>query len=146
MEIAELNENQMEKLRDIGVDVVYLFGSQIDGTAGELSDVDFAVVLRNSDILKQDFLSVYGSIFTILSELLPKEYLKRRMDLGAHEFDLVFLQQANPRMKFRVVENGRVLYQSSPRVVADFREQALVRYFDFQYFEKISNDAFLMRV
>lgn len=146
MEIAELNENQREKLRDIGVDIVYLFGSQNDGTAGELSDVDFGIVLRNPDILKDDFLKIYGAIFSILSEILPAEYLKRRMELHAHEFDLVFLQQANPRMKFRVVENGRVLFQSSPRVVADFREQALTRYFDFQYFEKISNDAFLMRV
>lgn len=146
MEIAELSESQKEKLHDIGVDIVYLFGSQIDGTAGDLSDVDFAVVLKNPDILKQDFFSIYGSIFSILSELLPEEYLKRRMDFHVHEFDLVFLQQANPRMKFRVVENGRVLFQSSSRVVADFREQALLRYFDFQYFEKISNDAFLMRV
>ena len=146
MEIAEFNENQKEKLRGIGVDIVYLFGSQADGTAGELSDVDFGVVLRNSDILKNDFLEVYSGIFGVLSEILPKEYLKRRMDIGVHEFDLVFLQQANPRMKFRAAEEGRILFQSSLSAVADFKEQALLRYFDFQYFEKISNDAFLMRV
>jgi uncharacterized protein len=146
MEIAKFNLRQKEQLRDIGVDIVYVFGSQIDKTANDFSDVDFGIVLKTPKILERDFLKIYGDIFEILSEILPKEYLRRRLEMHAHEFDLVFLQQANPRMKFQAAENGRVIYKSSLKSVADFHEKAILEYFDFKYFEKIYNDAFMMRV
>lgn len=144
MEIKPFTEEQKRIFQELGVLGVYLFGSQADGTANPESDVDFGVVFSNLSVLEEKgTFHVYGDLFQIFEQILPAKYLKRRLESGAHEFDIVFLQQAPPRIGFRSVMNGKVLYQSSPKATADFREKMMLLYFDFKYFENIYNQSFL---
>lgn len=143
MKMHEFTEAQKQIFRKLGVAIVYFFGSQSNGKAGELSDADFGVVLSDPSLLDKDYFGVYAEIFDIIEDVLPKEYLERRMKLGGHEFDLVLLQRANPRMRFKAATEGQALYRSSARAEADFYERAMLEYFDFQYFESIATEAFL---
>lgn len=144
MEIKAFSENQKRIFRELGVVGVYLFGSQADGTATPMSDVDFGIVFSKLSVLEEKgTFSVYGELFRIFEQILPAKYLKRRFESGAHEFDIVFLQQAPPRIGFRAAMNGRILYESSPKHIADFRERAMLQYFDFKYFENIYTQSFL---
>lgn len=143
MEIKEFSEKQKNKFKELGVSVVYLFGSYATGTAHPLSDADFGIVLSDVQNYQKDPMKIYLEIYNILLEVLPKEYLQQRMKMRAHEFDIVFLQFTSPRMKYDSAENGIVLYKSSPEAVFDFKENALSSYFDFKYFERIQQEAFL---
>ncbi len=144
MEIKEFTEDQKHAFRELGVTGVYLFGSQADGTATPESDVDFGIVFSDLSVLeKKGFMNVYGEIFHVLRQIVPSSYLKKRRESGAHEFDIVFLQQAPPRIGFRSAMNGKVLYQSSSKATADFREKMMLQYFDFKHFEDIFNQSFL---
>jgi predicted nucleotidyltransferase len=143
MEIKHFTEEHKRIFQSLGVVIVYLFGSQATGTARADSDADFAVVFSDPTLYKKDFMEVYGKIYEVLLQVLPEEYLQRRLAMQAHEFDLVFLQSANPRIQFKAAMEGKILYQASDRAVADFREQAMLRYFDFRNVERVYQDAFL---
>lgn len=143
MKIRTFTEEQQGILRSFGVDVVYLFGSQADGTADELSDADFGIVFSDPTILDGRLFHVNGELYGILRDAVPTTYLEQRAKLGAHTFDIVFLQRVNPRMRFTAATTGVVLYRSSAKAEVDFREQASLEYFDYQHFERIANQAFL---
>lgn len=143
MEIEKFNQKQKNVFKELGISAVILFGSQAKGTNNELSDFDFGIVLSDIRKYKQNSMKIYGKIYEVLLEILPKEYLTKRMKMRAHEFDIVFLQTASPRMQYKSAEEGIVLYQSSPKAVFDFREKAMSSYFDFKYFENIQKKAFL---
>lgn len=143
MEIKPFTEEQKQIFQELGVLGVYLFGSQADGTANPESDVDFGVVLSREAKKDRTELDIYLKLYEVFLKILPAEYLKGRLEKRAHEFDVVFLQQAPPRIGFRSVMNGKVLYQFSSKATADFREEMMLRYFDFKYFENIYNQSFL---
>lgn len=143
MEIKEFTKKHLDALKELGVEVIYLFGSQATGTANSSSDADFGIVLGNIKKYREQPLKIYGAIYEILLEVLPKEYLRQRMKMRAHEFDIVFLQDASLRMKYKVAEDGIILYQASNRAIFNFKEQAMTGYFDFKYFEQIQKKAFL---
>ena len=143
MKIQSFSDEHVEVFRRFGIDVVYLFGSYADGTETPLSDADFGIVLSDPSCLKDDSSRVYGDMYSILCEVLPKSYLMRRKELGGHEFDIVFLQRSNPRMRYLAAMNGRVIYASSAKATADFRERSMLEYYDYRHFESISNEAFI---
>ncbi len=143
MEIKPFTEEQKQIFQELGVLGVYLFGSQADGTANSESDVDFGVVLSREAKKDRTELDIYLKLYEVFLKILPAEYLRGRFEKRAHEFDVVFLQQAPPRIGFRSVMNGKVLYQSSSKATADFREEMMLRYFDFKYFENIYHQSFL---
>lgn len=143
MKIRSFTSQHEEIFKKHGVDVVYLFGSYVEGTETPLSDADFGVVLSDPSCLKNDFFRIYGDMYGILCEILPVSYLKRRKDLGGHEFDIVFLQRSSPRMRYLAAMNGRILYASSAKAPSDFRERSMLEYYDYRYFESVSNEAFI---
>lgn len=143
MEIKKFNEKHKSVFKELGVAAVYLFGSYALGTAHPLSDADFGIVLSDIKKYHSDPMKIYGEIYSILLDVLPKDYLEKRMKMRANEFDIVFLQLASPRMQYLAAEDGVVLYKSSLKAVFDFKEKALSSYFDFKYYERIQNEAFL---
>lgn len=143
MEIKEFTKKQRNTLGELGVEVMYLFGSHATNTANPTSDADFGVVLEDIKKYHEHPMKIYSAIYEILLEVLPKEYLRQRMKMRAHEFDIVFLQTASFRMKYGAAEDGIVLYKASDQAVFSFKERAMLDYFDFKYFEQIQNKAFL---
>lgn len=143
MKLKQFTNDQKNTFKELGVSAVYLFGSQANNTANPFSDFDFGVTFHNLEKYYKQPLKIYGKIYDILLDILPKEYLRRRMKMRSHEFDIVFLQTTSPRMKYLATEDGIVLYKSSDRAIFDFKEESLSSYFDFKYFERIQNQAFL---
>ena len=64
-----------------------------------------------------------------------------RASLGTVTFpeplDLVYLDEGSPGLRFRAVTEGRPLYESRFGDFADYRAEAMLRYFDFRHYEDI---------
>lgn len=101
--------------RDPRVLGVFLFGSQVDGTATSRSDVDFAVL--------------FDDALDLRAELAFEAALA--VELGDIEFDLVNLNRANLLLRFRAIA-GKLLYARDATRVADFIEETLIAYRDFE--------------
>lgn len=100
------------------VKLVYLFGSRVEGTAGPLSDYDFAVYLDERDPLRMADIQL-----TLLGELQHR--------LGTNDVDVVILNLAgSPELKYDAIANGKLIYECEPfRVLVEPR--ILNEYFDF---------------
>ncbi len=101
------------------VKLAYLFGSQATGSAGPLSDFDFAVYLVEDDPHRQ---------FEIRCALL--EQLSRLLETDRVEV-LVLNQAEGPELKYRVIATGLLLHEVEPfRLLVEPR--ILNEYFDFR--------------
>ncbi len=114
-----------EKLNQIFVRhnavAVYLFGSQMKGTADPMSDVDIGVVFGGKDIATNDL-------------LILQDDLQRLV--GSTRVDLVLLEKASVTVAFSAISQGEVIYSSNDEMRTDFEEIVLRDYHDFAPFLK----------
>lgn len=129
MNDAQIIKNPLvyKRLQELGVELLLAFGSKVEGTAREQSDYDIGVVF---DKRKQTQPRRYGVLYGIVQDMFPDE-----------KIDLVDLNQAPYPLQFRAAMKGDVLYQEGATSFADFRERAMLSYFDFQPILKIHEDA-----
>ena len=116
-------------LRANGVALVILFGSQVEGGAHPLSDVDVGVLFSDLSKLKNDPVDVYGSLHEEFS-----------LKIGDN-IDVVYLHEAPLSLQFRAVMDGIVLYTSKDSFFCDYKERITLLYLDFRFFEKIFDEA-----
>ncbi len=107
-----------KQFKELGVDALVEFGSQVDGTARPDSDYDIGVVFSSAQSKSQ--LRRYGQVYAVLQQTYPQ----RRIDL-------VDLYQAPPALQYQAAQRGKALYQASTHSFADFRERAMITYYDF---------------
>ena len=93
----------------------YLFGSQIDGYAMPWSDVDLAILWKET--------------VTPATELALDTEIS--LALGADRVDVVNLGKVSLALQYRVIATGTLLYERNAIQLADFVQRTLVRYFDF---------------
>ena len=105
-------------LQELKVGVVYLFGSEVDGTSTPLSDVDLGIVFTEPIA---DSLGAYNRLYGALADLVPDR-----------EIDVVLLHQAPLPVRFEAVTRREVLYQISAEFEADYRERIVKEYIDFE--------------
>ena len=142
----KFSQKHKELFKKLGIDVIYLFGSYAENKTHPMSDVDIGVVFAHPEKYKGNDIEVYTQLYNVFIDILPKEYLKKRFEMRAHEFDLVFLQFAPPDLSFNALRAHQVLYQSSYKREADFRFSALKKYVDFSHFLKMREDAIMARI
>lgn len=94
---------------------VWLFGSQADGTASGHSDIDLAVLFNRELSLREEL-----DFEVEVSEVLHIDNV-----------DVVNLRNANLLLRFRAIA-GDLLYERDFARVADFVEQTLIEYRDFE--------------
>jgi predicted nucleotidyltransferase len=116
-------EQHLEQLNRLfaahGVTLAYLFGSQAEGKASPLSDVDIAVLLGPQVEREQWF----QSQLDLTGELMS---LFHRNDV-----DVVILNQAKPLLAYQVVRYGQVIYEDqATRPAVEFAAYAIRRYAD----------------
>lgn len=102
----------------------YLFGSHARGTANAMSDIDIGVLVEES--LQPEH--PYGYDALLLSEL---------MEVAGDKIDLVVLNTAPTVLKFRVVRDGRLLFEKDKRLTTTFAARTLAEYFDFEPAEAV---------
>lgn len=107
----------------MGVKTVYLFGSRARGTAGPLSDYDFAVLTKKKGHQRGG--QLYDTLYDILSPLCPRN---RKNDV----IDIVFLDNVSLELKFHVIRYGKIIFDSDPLGRGRFEEQVIEEYCDFR--------------
>ena len=107
------------------VQFAYLFGSQASGTAGATSDTDVAVYL--SDRLPR---ARWDAVEESIAEAL------HRLKIPVGDLDLVVLNKVGLLLRFRVIHDGRLLYERAPARRIRFEYQTMRDYFDFQYYSQ----------
>lgn len=111
-------------LRELGVRLVILFGSVARGGRRPLSDTDIGVVFSDPGLRRRDPVGVYGSLFEEFKKHFPEP------------LDIVYLDEAPPNLRYQAARDGQVLYEENFGDFNDYRAAAMLRYFDFQYYEK----------
>jgi predicted nucleotidyltransferase len=103
------------------VSLVYLFGSQVTGRAGALSDVDIAIGVEANKIRRK---FPYGYKSHILAELMGK--------LNTNAVDLVLLHEASYFLRFQIMTKGKVLFSRKPINKVFFEADVMTRYPDIK--------------
>ena len=108
-----------------GVVLAYLFGSQAEGTAGPLSDVDIAVLL-GPEVPRERWGDVQIDLIGDLTSLFHR-----------NDVDVVILNRATPLLAWEVVRYGQRIYEPDPGVRVDFETAAFRRYVDTKPLRKL---------
>ena len=111
--------------RERGVILAYLFGSQAEGTAGPLSDVDIAVLL-GPEVPRERWGDVQIDLIGDLTSLFHR-----------NDVDVVILNRATPLLAWEVVRYGQRIYEPDPGVRVDFETAAFRRYVDTKPLRKL---------
>jgi predicted nucleotidyltransferase len=142
----KFSQKQINIFKKIGIETIYLFGSQAQGLTHPLSDVDLGVVFANPERYKDKTIEPYLKLYDIFTDVLPKEYLKHRFKMKEHEFDLVFLQFAPISLQFEAIKNGKILYERNKKKRLDYEEYVVKRYCDLKYFYDLAEKHLLERI
>jgi predicted nucleotidyltransferase len=136
MEISSAMKNRLkEELTELGILIVYLFGSKATGRGSRLSDVDIGVICKPT---KQDMdtRSLYNRLFELFSDLYPHSRL-----------DIVFLQTAPLALQFFAIKDGKVIFEVDPKFTADYENRAIQQYLDFRpvldFFDRIAAERYV---
>lgn len=105
------------------IKLAYIFGSQIDGEAGPLSDYDFAVYVNLTNIKK-----IFDLKFVVHNELCQI--------LKTDKVDLVILNLTkNSIIKYQIIKSGKLIYEVEPYKLL-IEPKILNEYFDYSYLMK----------
>ncbi|MCR4405968.1 MAG: nucleotidyltransferase domain-containing protein [Anaerolineae bacterium] len=118
MEIEPYLSELQRTFHKRGVILAYLFGSQAEGTAGPLSDVDIAVLL-GPEVPRERWGDVQLDLIGDLASLFHRD-----------DVDVVILNRASPLLAHRVTTRGQVIYEPDPLARTRFEVEALRRYVD----------------
>ncbi|MDP3697185.1 MAG: nucleotidyltransferase domain-containing protein [Candidatus Taylorbacteria bacterium] len=134
-----LSNDSVSKLKNLGVKIVYLFGSRAAGTALENSDYDLGVVFSDGGRTLTDSHTLFTDIYRILSNDFPDQIKGPKPDIS-------FLQRANAALEMTAVLEGIVLFEDDPVFRADYEESVVKRYDDYlplkRKYEEVTFSAF----
>lgn len=113
-----------------GVRFAYLFGSRAEGTGGDASDADVAVMPGRE------------------LGLLEREQIAARLAgaFDAPDVDLVVLDRAGLELKGRVVQEGKLIYSADEPARVAFEVRTRSEYLDFLPTLKALQASYLARV
>lgn len=128
-----------EKLNNLGVAGIYLFGSQTEsGTVGKLSDFDVAVLFKNPRNAFGDTSEIYGKLYDIFSESFDLS--------GFKNIDIIFLPNASLQLRYHIVTAGKILYSGDIEAILKHKEKTIMEYADFAPVRNLFNRAILERI
>ena len=119
LDIEEYTEQLRQLFATYGVVLAYLFGSQAEGKAGPISDVDIAVLL-GPQVDREQWFQVQLDMIGELTSLFHR-----------NDVDVVILNEATPLLAYQVARYGRIIYEDEAMLPAvDFAAHAVSRYAD----------------
>ena len=125
-----ITDEHLSELRAIfvkhGVVLAYLFGSQAEGRAGPLSDIDLAALLA-PEISSIERFRVQLDLIGDCGHLFQR-----------NDVEVIILNEAPPLLAYEVIRNGKLLYEDpATQLAADFAAQAFSRYADTIPFRRL---------
>ena len=138
MKDVKFNKKQKEIFGELGISLVYVFGSQIDGTQNKVSDIDVGIVFDKGVDYQDNKKERYIKLFDIFTDIF-RDYKK---------VDLIFLQETSLMLQSRVALGGEVIYSDdvSRRKEFDYKEYVMKHHADTQYFRDMRQQAILDRI
>lgn len=130
----ELSESTRNKLKEIGVAVVYFFGSRASGDNLVFSDIDIGIVLEDIKLLEDNNKKIYLDIYDVLTIDIPDM-------IEGPKIDISFLQKANPALAMKAMQEGKILFESDATLRADFEELTFRLYNDYKKLQYEYEDA-----
>ena len=102
----------------VEIKLAYLFGSQVKGDTGALSDFDFAFYINEKDSKK-----LHDLKFILMDEISRA--------LKTDRIDIILLNLTDsPELKYNIIKDGHILYSEEPFKVL-IEPRILNEYFDF---------------
>jgi uncharacterized protein len=98
-----------------GISLVYLFGSQVEGETGPMSDFDLAIV---DDSLEDDVIQAQFQHALVLA-------------LQTDRVDIVLLKRAPIELAYHVIAGGKLIYKKDTYAQVEFEAQVLGLYGDY---------------
>jgi predicted nucleotidyltransferase len=98
------------------VSLVYLFGSQVEGRLGPMSDYDFGVLLDPIG----DEAQVHAQLTHDLARALQTDHV-----------DVVLLNRAPIELAYAIIAQGKLLYQRDVAARVEYEAQVMSRYGDY---------------
>lgn len=118
MTIEHLVEGLRSRLeQEVDVAAAYLFGSQVRGTAGALSDVDVAVLLDDASNHHRRQLALLDALGAVV---------------GSERIDVVVLNDAPVAVAYRVLREGTLLVSKDERKRIAHWVATVDRYLDME--------------
>lgn len=142
----KFSKKQIKQIEKIGVETIYLFGSYAKGINHSLSDVDIGIVFAKTEKYRDKTMDAYLKLYNIFTDVLPKEYLRRRFKTRAHEMDIVFLQSAPINLQFNAIRGAKILYEKDRKKRLEYEERVIKRYLDLNYLYNLSYKYLLERI
>lgn len=128
-----------EKLKNLGVAGVYLFGSQTEsGAVGKMSDFDVAVLFKNPQNGFGDTSESYGKLYDIFADVFDLS--------GFRNIDIVFLPNVSLQLRYHIVTTGKILYNGDMEAILNNKEKTMMEYADFSIARNLFNKAILERI
>lgn len=131
-------EIPVERLKELQVGLLYLFGSQAEGVAGASSDIDVGIVFTDPKIIQGNTIEIYGNLFDLFTEIFDMRDFRT--------IDIVFLERASLELRFDAISHGMVLFEVSSDFRLDFEERVSALYRDFKPVLDGFNHAVLERI
>ena len=105
--------------KDPRIAAAYLFGSRGTGNVGPQSDTDLAILVCPAE----------AESFSLQDELRMEAEVS--LILRTDEVDVVILNRCPLPLAYKVIAEGKLLYEAEPIANMDFVESTLIQYFDF---------------
>lgn len=106
-------------LRCKEVAVAYLFGSRARGDFTKESDMDFAILLSEDFKDPYDFVRLIGE-------------LAKPLKVKEQKINLIVLNDADLELAYKVISEGRVIFERDVEKRVDFETYILKSYLDFK--------------
>ena len=130
----DLSSKIKKMLKERGVLLIYLFGSETTGLYGVKPDVDIGALVSHQG---SSFLDIYTELYKIFSFSTLFQ---------GKELDLLLLNEVPLILKWEIVNTGKVLFEKEKDLALDYKEKILKEYVDFQFHLKRFNDAVLEKI
>ena len=115
-----MTRKHKERLQQLGVSIVYLFGSRATGRKAPSSDTDIRVVFRDFEF-GDDKRAAYQALYQLFSEL----YRDSRLDI-------VFLQTSPLSLQYSAIKEGKILFENDPIATVNYENETINQYLDFR--------------
>lgn len=136
-----LSTKTQRELKKAGVAVVYFFGSRASGNYLAFSDFDIGIVMEKKQINASKVGKLYNIIYDILSSEIPDEHTVFDNFVESPKLDITFLQRANPVIAMKAIRQGKILFESSGKLRADFEEEIFKKYDDYSTIQREYEEA-----
>lgn len=114
-----------DKLQDIFKDYpyiasAYLFGSQVSGKTGPMSDVDIAILLKEDAPKGRKLIHEADYLSFRIEEVLKKEV------------DVVEINNQGLIFQYNILRTGKLIYDANPAFRANYVSRLISAYCDFE--------------